>query len=323
MNIFIKKKVSNNDNMKVITKSSYITSDDKEILFDMFDYINHQNKTLQADDVLSSSEIVGIRDEIIELSEENTVLNDNITELQGAFGNIVSAAEKFKNVQSDIEKAVNMANDQVSKLEHSSNDISESFTGIYETFEVLMDSVEKIKNTATAITDIADETNLLALNASIEAARAGEAGKGFAVVAEEVKKLAAGIKELVGNVNKSIDEVAGGTEKLDVSLKSSQSALSNSIQNVEGTHVIFNDIRESVYGADIVYKEIEQTVSEGNDNVKKFDIYLKNSNKGFNQILNHIEEIYAKDTYKGSLFENFDNMYSQLKPLIDDYSIEK
>ena len=49
--------------------------------------------------------------------------------------------------------------------------------------------------------------------------------------------------------------------------------LSNSIQNVEGTHVIFNDIKESVYGADIEYKDIEQTVGEGNDNVKKFDIY--------------------------------------------------
>lgn len=76
------------------------------------------------------------------------------------------------------------------------------------------------------IVSVANQTNLLALNASIEAARAGEQGKGFAVVAEEVKKLAEGIKVLVGTVDSSISDVEANTEKLNSSISNSKEALS-------------------------------------------------------------------------------------------------
>ena len=75
------------------------------------------------------------------------------------------------------------------------------------------------------IVGIANQTNLLALNASIEAARAGEHGKGFAVVADEVTKLSIGIKELVGDVNKSMEGLQTSSENLTHSLLDVQDAL--------------------------------------------------------------------------------------------------
>ena len=108
--------------------------------------------------------------------------------------------ESLRTGISEIAKTVDLATRQMQEMAESQADVSESARRIEE-------SVDESMNIITSIQSIANQTNLLSLNASIEAARAGEAGKGFAVVATEVQKLSASTKETTNDIGRILTEM--------------------------------------------------------------------------------------------------------------------
>jgi len=156
------------------------------------------------DDVRGKSGTVADR-----MAETATAMNEmNSTVLEVAH-NAESAAEAATSVQGHAQEGSGIVLRTIQNMQ----EVQEKSSGLKHEMGTLDKQARDIGTVLTLIRDIADQTNLLALNAAIEAARAGEAGRGFAVVADEVRKLAEKTMSATSEVEKAIAAIQEGTDK--------------------------------------------------------------------------------------------------------------
>ena len=178
---------------------------------------------------------------------------------------------------------------------------------------------ENIKKCMKQIITVADQTNILALNASIEAARAGEKGKGFAVVAGDVKRLANEIKDLAGVVEEGIGGVEHEAEKMSESITASNEAMAEGVDSVNTTYDMFDEIISAADGAETVQDKITATITESREKLNEVKQSFADTEAQYKKVMAHIEKARELGTMKGSMFEDVDNMLSQIAPIIEEY----
>lgn len=164
-------------------------------------------------------------EDITETSREVDALDVNAASMQHSSEQASDTLEKLRVINGDVERIINDVKEQTIRTNNS---------------------VQKIQDATTFIASIAEETNLLSLNASIEAARAGESGRGFAVVAEQIKKLA----EQSNTSSQEIDDTAralmqDSTKAVEL-IKQMQDIIMNQSESMKETRMVVGKVLDEI-----------------------------------------------------------------------------
>ena len=282
------------------------------------DSIIEYQKQLAEREVESLDEMADIQKAFVLATKENERLKDQVQELSSVFADVGQIATSFDGVKNGIVDSVGEAQQKVDELKNSSKEVSRSFGEIKSAFAGVQMSVQQIKDCMQQIIAIANQTNMLALNASIEAARAGEQGRGFAVVANEVKNLAEEIKTLVSTVDGSISEVERGTTQLNNNIEESQSVFGKNVEDADAAYGVFEQIIKAADAAKEVQEEIGEVKQSSEKRLSDVKDCFDDQEQQLQKVLAHIERANDLGTTKSSMFEDMNNLVSQLAPIAKD-----
>ena len=241
-----------------------------------------------------------------------------LQELGQSFANIDTAAEQFAQVRSDVAQTVTEAQGQMVELGNISAEVQKSYGTMTETFAQLEAAIRGIQQCMGKIVSIADQTNILAINASIEAARAGDEGRGFAVVAAQVKELAKEIKVLAGEVDTGVCEVESRAGELSGSIQLSQDTLGLGVNIVGRADESFQKITAAAEGAVSVQSEISGVIQAAQMELEVIRQFFDKIKNQYQEVVTHINSASRLGTTKSAMFEDMDNMISQIPPLVKD-----
>ena len=280
------------------------------------------------------------------VSSEVQGMGDAIESTTGNIENLVGSTNKMR----DYNRSVDNTLVELIKI---SDETKEAFDIVYEQTNVTNQSAQEIQSAADVITDIADQTNLLSLNASIEAARAGEHGKGFAVVADEIRKLAEQSREsasqitgiielLIRNSNTTVDTMKKVTDMIDQQgeeLNQTKSVfgdldkeigmVGDAVDNIRNEVEQLNNLKNSVMGAvdnlAAIAQENAASTEETSASMQQLGNLVAECKKDVEQIV-IMSETLAKNTNKftlkadsdQSIFENVvENLKNEETPMED------
>jgi len=178
--------------------------------------------------------------------------------IENASNNVQLVSNQTLNFGEIVDEGINAMHEQNDMMQES----KEAQEAVSQAVHMLGDKSQKIENIVELITAIANQTNLLSLNAAIEAARAGEAGRGFAVVAEEVRKLAENSAQAARDIARLITEIQQGIDATVKEIDRSNQLYSRQELAVNMTRNMFNNIEQGAHSIADAIQEVSAVLEE-------------------------------------------------------------
>ena len=222
---------------------------------------NNLQKTFDLIIKNTNEEIQIVTDTVKKADNIKDILEENVQDSNEVKTSIITANNNLKN-------AVKIIEETVESIQNNSENEFELANKLHR----LSENAEDVKNVLVVIKEIAEQTNLLALNAAIEAARAGEAGRGFAVVADEVRKLAERTQKSLGEIDATINIIVHSINDVSDDMN----------KNIENVKIITDktvDVQQKIEDVssemNIVVEKVEQNVRNIENIVKEIEMFIK------------------------------------------------
>jgi methyl-accepting chemotaxis protein len=227
-----------------------------------------------SENVTSSAEAIATATD--EQSDRFNEALDEITDLSGTIEEIASTTETVAETSRQATKEVETGSDAAADAIEEMGQLKQQSEAVANQVEILNTEIDEIGEVVTLIDEIAEQTTVLALNASIEAARAGESGEGFGVVASEIKQLA--------------DETAEATQEIDEMITRVRESTVETVEEIETMRRSVDESSETINESLGSFEEIAAKVQEVNDGIQSIDEATEQQAKSSQQVATVVEE---------------------------------